>query len=68
MEVHRLRTKSAKNGETGLFLSQLEIMQLRENLEKTLTKFPLYTIHIRGVLSKTGHGLPTDGEWTDGDE
>ena len=66
MVAHRVRMKSANDSEKcEHFIKLLDLMNLRENLGKTLKKFPLYTIHIREVLSATGHKLPTDGECSD---
>ena len=65
VSAHQTRVNLSNSDHLEPFISLFDLMSLRDNLSKTLSDFPLYTIHVREVLTKTGHTLPTDGEWSD---
>ncbi|XP_067951617.1 uncharacterized protein [Watersipora subatra] len=65
LSAHSLRVQSANCAKLQPCLTLLDLMTLRDDLDKTLSKYPLYTVHIREILTKTGHLLPNDGGWLD---
>jgi len=63
LTINRIRNKD--NDHVPPILAMLDLINLREKLDMTLAKFPLYTVHMREVLSRTGHRLLSDGAFND---